>query len=322
MIAAAPLAAVAALVASCSLSVGGLDEQKRETSSSGTENGTSADAATAGATGGMGGRDPATGAGGDGGADGTGGAGGEDPATGAGGAGGAGGATSSVGVGTGAGGGSGTTSVWRSYNVTADTKTGALSVPVDAPATTPAAKLFAYQASSLTSTTKVNLDSYHKGPHSSSSENVSWYITPSGLSAYPYVGRSATGRSTKDGAPPPLTAQDLQISLKDFDAKSVFLVFEVPIDGHYTLKDRAVHRIFKNEDATLLLVHLKQGSDITAVDTQLEAGTDEKWQIDSSPHDFATPLKQGDQIIFEVNEKSNSFADAIELAWTIEATVP
>jgi hypothetical protein len=295
----AAAALLAALVAGCSINVRGLEGGPPRDTPSGDAAGTT-------------GAGPEAAAATSGGAGGAGGAGILDPATGAG------GATSASGAG---GGGTSTALTWRSYNVTADAKTGALSVPGDA-AATPAATLTAYWAKSVddTKSTRVALTSYHAGTHNS--EDVSWYITDGMESNYPYVGRSASPRSPVQGTLEPQSALDLQVSVKDEDLRSVFIAFAAPVDGLYKLKDVAARRLFLILTSPGLRVYQNHGGAISPVGAALDSGSDQKWHLASSPYDFPMALTTGDQIIFEVNPGSYSYYDVMELVWTIEATVP
>lgn len=289
-----PLAAalLAALAASCGLNVGGLP--------SGAEG-------TPGATG-------------------SGGASGGSVATGAGGTaqGPAGPSVSSVTTGASSAGGV-VAYRWNSYDVVEDTTTPEVFV-VDAKQMQKAT-IKSYRGISVDDSRNTSDLTIRKsgGAPGNPFEDLNWYYAPS-AGDYPYIGKSQKMRMDdpvgSQGPMPPI-ALDLQLHAPLEQDVFVYAAFVVPLAGHYVLSDVAAHRVLTTGDRTTLQVYLKKGSAPSEkIGTQLKASKKQEWQLETFMLD-PQPLSVGDQILFEVGaDGDNGDGDALEVAWTIEATVP
>lgn len=293
-----PIAAalLAALAASCGLDVGGL-------APSGAQG-----APGAAGSGGASGVNAATGAGGT--AEGPSGPG---ATTGAGGEGGAGGAV---------------TYLWNSYGVVEETGTGAVFVLDVKHMKKATIKSYRGKSADDPGNTSDLTTRKTAGASGSSLDDLNWFYAPQAGGDFPYIGKSAKKRMEDTmAAPIPISmapdAQDLQLHAPVESNVFVYAAFEVPVAGHYHLSNIAAHRVLTTGDHTTLQAYVKKGGvPSNKIGSPLRATKKQDWQLDMTAHDLQM-LSPGDQILFEVGADGDSGdGDAIEVAWTIETTLP
>ncbi|HYV90793.1 MAG TPA: PKD domain-containing protein [Chitinophagales bacterium] len=160
------------------------------------------------------------------------------------------------------------------------------------------------------------LSVYNPGLHAESFNHVQncWSLD-TGISAYPYAGKSTINRGSDDGegnnVPEPSGVYDLQLYPPD-DANNVVAAFNVPVTGNYSISHLAARRISSLGDKIKYMVFNNSQTLLISIVAQ----TGQHWKIDTNTYNAGT-LNAGDKIYFSVNRNTTNESDATEITWTV-----